>query len=76
MQTMKTTIRAIGSTSKGHGDRIILQSGPALGLGNHTFADPPPTPLRPSPWMLIRWSKFEFAYEGGLHSIRCRGQIR
>jgi len=30
------------------GDGIILQFGPALGLGNHTFANPPshlPAPL-------------------------------
>ena len=32
---------------RGMGDGIILQSGPALGLGNHTFANPPspPAPL-------------------------------
>ena len=34
-------------------DWLILQSGPALGLGNHTFANPSPTSQRPSLWMLI-----------------------
>ena len=38
---------------KGMEDWVILQSGPALGLGNHTFANLPPTYLRPSSWMLI-----------------------
>ena len=33
------------------GDEIILQSGPALRLGNYTFANPPSHPLRPFPDM-------------------------
>jgi len=47
MQTIETPIWAIGSISKGHGDGIILQSGPALGLDNHTFANSPSHPLAP-----------------------------
>jgi len=46
---METPIWAIGSISKGHGDGIILQSGPALGLGNHIFANPPFHALAPLP---------------------------
>jgi len=34
---------------KSMGDWVILQSGPALELGNHTFANPPSHPPVPLP---------------------------
>ena len=44
-----------------------------VGLGNHTFANLPPTSLRPSPRMLIWWPRLKFpwfAEEVGFHLIR------
>ena len=42
MQTMKLQSGPSDQHPRGMGDGIILQSGPALGLGNHTFANPSP----------------------------------
>jgi hypothetical protein len=55
MQTMKISIWTIESISRGTGDWINFQSGPALGMENHTFTNSPPTLLRLSYWMLIGW---------------------
>jgi len=50
VQTIETSIWIIGSTSKGGmGDWVILQFEPALGLGNHTFANPVSHPSAPLP---------------------------
>jgi hypothetical protein len=46
MQTIETVI---GSTSKRHGDEIILQCGSALGLSNHIFANSPSHASAPLP---------------------------
>ena len=52
---------------RGMGDRIILQSGPALGLGNHTFVNPPsPRPCAPP---LRYWSN---GLDWSFHSLHTK----
>ena len=55
------------------GDWVILQSGPALGLGNHTFANPPFPPLCTPPLGCWSdgpdWSFHSLNGEVGLHLI-------
>ena len=52
------------------GDRVILQSGPALGLGNHTFANPPSPPLPLDVDLMAQIEVSIVCTEVGLHLIR------
>ena len=47
MQTVQTSIWTTGLTSKGHELGNFIIKPPAFGLGNHTFANLPPTPCAP-----------------------------
>ena len=61
VETLQTSIRATGSTSKGHGEGgNFTINRPSLDQVITLLQIPPPTPLAPSPWMLIWWPRLEF----------------
>ena len=49
VQIMKFQSEILDQHPRGMRNWVILQSGPALGLSNHTLQIPPPTFLRLSP---------------------------
>ena len=69
VQTMKLQSESLDQHPRGMVDQVILQSGPTLGLGNHTFANPPSHLSAPLPLDVDLMAQIKVSIEVSLHLI-------